>query len=46
MSDDGVTKDDVKVPEGEVGERIDKLFKQEEKDLSVFADMYDEASPC
>ncbi|KAI4276032.1 MAG: hypothetical protein LQ337_002773 [Flavoplaca oasis] len=35
MSDDGVTKDDVKVPEGEVGERIDKLFKQEEKDLNV-----------
>ena len=43
MSDDGVTKDDVKVPEGEVGERIDKLFKQEEKDLSMFATTYDEA---
>ncbi|CAO1600280.1 translation initiation factor eIF5A [Xanthoria calcicola] len=34
MSDDGETKDDVKVPEGEVGERIDKLMK-EEKDLNV-----------
>lgn len=43
MSDDGVTKDDVKVPEGEVGERIDKLFKQEEKDLSTFFDIYDAA---
>lgn len=43
MSDDGVTKDDVKVPEGEVGERIDKLFKQEEKDLSMFANTYHEA---
>ncbi|CAL8575907.1 translation initiation factor eIF5A [Xanthoria parietina] len=34
MSDDGDIKDDVKVPEGEVGERIDKLQK-EEKDLNV-----------
>ncbi|KAI4239543.1 MAG: hypothetical protein LQ349_000303 [Xanthoria aureola] len=34
MSDDGETKDDVKVPEGEVGERIDKLMK-EDKDLNV-----------
>lgn len=38
MSDDGDIKDDVKVPEGEVGERIDKLQK-EEKDLSKFVDM-------
>lgn len=40
MSDDGETKDDVKVPEGEVGERIDKLMK-EDKDLSKFVDMDD-----
>lgn len=42
MSDDGDTKDDVKVPEGEVGDRIEKLFKQEEKDLSTFVDLYDD----
>jgi len=35
MSDDGTTKDDVKVPEGEVGEKIEKLFKTEEKDTNV-----------
>ena len=34
MGDDGETKDDVKVPEGEVGEKIEKLFKVEEKDTS------------
>ena len=34
MADDGETKDDVKIPDGEVGERIDKLFTQEEKDTS------------
>lgn len=34
MSDDGETKDDVKLPEGEVGEKIIKLFKTEEKDTS------------
>lgn len=43
MSDDGDTKDDVKVPEGEVGDRIEKLFKQEEKDLSTFVNIYDDA---
>ena len=36
MADDGETKDDVKVPEGEVGEKIDKLFTTEEKDTSEF----------
>jgi len=36
MNDDGDTKDDVKVPEGEVGEKINKLFKDEEKDTSKF----------
>ena len=34
MADDGETKDDVKVPEGDVGEKIEKLFKTEEKDTS------------
>jgi translation initiation factor 5A len=37
MADDGETKDDVKVPEGEVGEKIEKLFTTEEKDTSEFA---------
>lgn len=32
MSETGDTKDDVKVPDGEVGEKIIKLFKTEEKD--------------
>lgn len=36
MADDGETKDDVKVPDGEVGEKIDKLFVTEEKDTSTF----------
>lgn len=34
MTDDGDTKDDVKVPDGEVGEKIRKLFTEEEKDTS------------
>ena len=34
MSDDGATKDDVKMPESEVGEKIEKLFRTEEKDTS------------
>ena len=34
MSDDGATKDDVKVPEGEVGDKIEKLFRSDEKDTS------------
>ena len=34
MSDDGDTKDDVKIPDGEVGEKITKLFKTDEKDTS------------
>ena len=36
MSEDGATKDDVKVPDGEVGEKITKLFREEEKDTSEF----------
>jgi len=35
MSEDGSTKDDVKMPEGEVGEKIEKLFRTEEKDVNV-----------
>ena len=34
MSDDGSTKDDVKVPDGEAGDKINKLFREEEKDTS------------
>jgi translation initiation factor 5A len=41
MADDGETKDDVKVPEGEVGEKIEKLFTTEEKDTSEFASLSD-----
>ncbi|KAI9846587.1 MAG: Eukaryotic translation initiation factor 5A [Sclerophora amabilis] len=35
MSDDGVTKDDVKIPDGEVGEKLERFFKIEEKDTNV-----------
>jgi len=34
MSEDGATKDDVKLPEGEVGEKITKLFTTDGKDTS------------
>ena len=34
MSDDGTTKDDVKLPDGEVGDKINKLFTDEGKDIS------------
>jgi hypothetical protein len=34
MTEGGETKDDVKVPDGEVGDKINKLFKEEEKDTS------------
>ena len=40
MADDGETKDDVKVPDGEVGEKIDKLFTTDEKDTSWFCHFY------
>ena len=36
MSDSGDTKDDVKVPEGEIGDKINKLFREDEKDTSVY----------
>jgi len=35
MAEDGATKDDVKIPDGEVGEKIEKLFRTEEKDTNV-----------
>ncbi|KZM22484.1 translation initiation factor eIF5A [Ascochyta rabiei] len=35
MSDDGSTKDDVKLPDGEVGDKIHKLFTEDGKDTSV-----------
>ncbi|KAI6710467.1 eukaryotic translation initiation factor 5A-2 [Diplocarpon mali] len=35
MADDGETKDDVKVPDGEIGDKIEKLFTTEEKDTNV-----------
>ena len=38
MGDDGDTKDDVKVPEGEVGDKIERLFRTEEKDTSKVLD--------
>lgn len=34
MFDDGNMKDDVKKPEGDVGDKIEKLFRTEEKDTS------------
>jgi translation initiation factor 5A len=34
MDDDGSTKDDVKLPDGEVGDKIKKLFLEETKDTS------------
>lgn len=36
MTADGDLKDDVKLPEGEVGDKITKLFKEEEKDTRKF----------
>ncbi|KAM0252398.1 hypothetical protein ACHAQJ_007730 [Trichoderma viride] len=35
MNDDGDTKDDVRMPDGEVGEKINKLFRIDEKDTNV-----------
>lgn len=34
MNDDGDLKDDVRMPDGEIGDKINKLFKVEEKDTS------------
>lgn len=46
MADDGETKDDVKVPDGEVGEKIDKLFTTEEKDTSEFCRIFKPDHPA
>lgn len=35
MDDNGETKDDVRLPEGETGQKIDKLFRIDEKDTSM-----------
>jgi translation initiation factor 5A len=35
MSEDGDTKDDVRMPDGEIGDKITKLFTTEEKDTNV-----------
>lgn len=35
MDDSGNTKDDVKLPDGEIGDRINKLFRTDEKDTSM-----------
>ena len=34
MDDDGSTKDDVKVPDGDIGDKIKKLFQEDGKDTS------------
>jgi translation initiation factor 5A len=34
MDENGSTKDDVKVPEGEIGDKIHKMFTDEGKDCS------------
>lgn len=34
MSDDGDAKDDVKMPDNDVGEKITKMFREDEKDTS------------
>lgn len=36
MNDDGDLKDDVKMPDGEIGDKINRLFKTDEKDTSKF----------
>lgn len=40
MNDDGDTKDDVKMPDGEIGDKINKLFKVDEKDTSKLFPQY------
>lgn len=36
MTDSGDTKDDVKVPDTDVGDKIKKMFTDEEKDVSKY----------
>ena len=43
MSDDGSLKDDVKMPDGEMGDKITKIFRTEEKETSTFHRC---VSPC
>jgi len=35
MSDDGSLKDDVKMPDGEMGDKITKIFRTDEKETNV-----------
>lgn len=35
MDENGDTKDDVKLPDGDLGDRITRMFRDEEKDLST-----------
>ena len=46
MLDDGSTKDDVKVPDNEIGERINKLFNDEQKDTSKSRRVYKHLLPA
>lgn len=39
MTDGGDTKDDVKLPDNEIGEKIKKMFHEEEKDVSKYSDL-------
>ena len=41
MNDDGDTKDDVRMPDGEIGDKITKLFKTDEKDTSMSTPLQD-----
>jgi hypothetical protein len=44
MHDDGSTKDDVKIPDGEVGDKIKKLFQEDGKDTSkAYSNMFKSA---
>lgn len=40
MLDDGTLKDDVKVPDGEIGDKIHKLFTDEGKDTSELSPVF------
>ena len=39
MSDSGETKDDVKAPEGDIGDKIIKLFREDEKETSMYVSL-------
>lgn len=45
MDDSGNTKDDVKLPEGETGEKITKLFTEELKDTSQSCSLFSLEAP-